>query len=411
LERCVAVFWATARSLASASWAVAVVVLFHLASSSSAFASEADDVERAEDALEAAMLETMGISENERDETTSVTAISLGEHAVYGDLWVAHMEHDYNKTIAVYVRQPNGNLGKPLAQRSTYLGLTDGEAINVGISKDVYFTISATAGTLNCDTEVYRFDGEEVSSWTSYHDRCWYSGVVRDLNEDDIDELLFVHEGPTAFHRRSRVFQFSAELAYWSGSKFVMVHPSAPQDGFVERNADAALVGRMVEADLWVDAALLAAELSDQAHDDVSFRWWSALIKEIASLRIDNVSWSEVPFLSAVFAGDYALAFDMMRANFPEMAFSPEGPLIVGTTSEGMFDHVRDEVTEYLLDHTERAMAVRSDNPHILAVRALAMALDSPDDATAALGALERAVALAPQLDWLRQAQSFLRGQ
>ena len=408
MERCVAVFWATARPLASARWAVAVVVLFHLASGSSAFASEADDVGRAEDALEAAMLETMGITENGRDETTSITAISLGEHAVYGDLWVAHGAHNYEAIIAVFARSFNGDWGESLARSpsdhySIWVGM---EKINVGPSKDVYFAIRGPAGVRNCDITTYRFDGEQLSRSVSHHSHCDDSHIVQDLNGDGIDEMLMV-SGIPVFHRFDGVFDFSAELAYWNGSNFVMVYPS-PGDELVEQNVDAALVRRMVEADLWVDASLLSVELSAQTPDDVSLRWSSFLIEKIASLNTDSVSLSQMPFLSTVFAGDYALAFEMMRANFPEVAFSPDGPLVVGTTSEGMFDHLRDSVAEYLLDHTKRAVAVRPDDPHIHAVRALALALDSPDDTTAALDALERAAALAPQVEWLRQAPALL---
>lgn len=382
---------------------VAVAIAFHLAGGSSAFASEADDGE----ALEAAMLKLMGVGEDERNEMTSVSVLRFGEHTVYGDLWIAHGGHNYEEIIAVFARSSNGDWGEPLARLScdhfsSRVGITP---INVGPAKSVYFYTTAPAGVRNCDVEVYGFDGEEIFDMLFHHSHCGNSEIVEDLDGDGIDELLLVNHFPV-FHPLAGVFRYSAELAYWNGSDFVMIEPS-PDDETVVRNPDAALVGRMVEADLWIDASLLSAELSARAPGDVSLRWSSFLIERIASLNTDNVSWSDMPFLSTVFAGDYAMAFEMMRANFPEVAFSPEGPLIVGTASDGMGG----DVAEYLLDYTERALEVRPDDPHVHAVRALALAVDSPDDATAALGALERAVALAPDVEWLRQALSFLQGQ
>lgn len=409
LRQCIAMVGSIVQTTTSAQWAVVIITVSYLVGVSSAFASEADHVEAVEGALEAAMLNAMGVDEDERDETTGVSVLELGEHTAYGDLWVAHGSHDYEATIAVFARSSNGDWGEPLARSSGYyssswVGVT---TINVGQVENIYFLITVPAGVRYCDTQVYGFDGEEIFEVLSHYSHCSNSEIVQDLDGDSVDEMLLVNSIPV-FHQLDGVFRHSAELAYWNGSNFVIVHPS-PDDELVEQNIDAALVRRMVEADLWVDASLLSAELSAQVPDDVSLRWSSVLIKRIASLNTDNVSWSQMPFLSTVFAGDYALAFEMMRANFPEMAFSPEGPLTVGSTPDGKRDYVRDDVAEHLLDHTGRALTVRPDDPDIHAVRALALSVVSPDDGTATLAALDRAAALAPGIEWLRSAQSFLR--
>ena len=404
LERCVAVVWAITYPLASAPWAVALVVVFYLASAGAVFASDGDRVETMDNALEAAMLRTMGVGEDQRDETTSITTISLGEHAVHGDLWVAHGAHDYEAIVAVFARSSNGDWGEPIS-RSSHGRSVRVTAINVGLAENVYFFITILAGVRNCDIEVFGFDGKEIFDVLFYQSHCSNSEIAQDLNGDGIDEMLLVDSFPV-FHRLDGVFQYSAELAYWNGSSFVVVRPSLDEE-FVGQNADAALVRRMIEADLWIDASQLSTKLSARARNDVSLRWLSILIERIASLNTDSVSWSSVPLLSAVLGGDYARAFEMMRANVPNMAFSAEGPLIVETTSDGLGG----DVTDYLFDYTERALEVRPDDPHIHAVRALALAVDSPDDKTAGVGALERAVSLAPDVEWLRQAQSFLQGR
>ena len=388
----------------------ALVIVVYLAYAGSAWHNGDEDVEAIVNVLETEVLEAIALGEDYDDETTNVTTFPLGEHAVYGDLWVAYGLHDegeyeYNIVFALYARPPGEDRGEPLTSWYNHPDLlahdmraVKATPINVGPTKDVMFAISGSVAVRNCDAMAYRFDGEKMYEWISHTGHCTNREIVNDLNGDGIDELLFFHQ--TSNFRSASTYEHSAELAYWNGMSFVLVHESSIRDDFVRKNAEADLALRMIEADLWVDAAHLSKKLSNETPDDVGLRWWSVLIEEIASRRIDNVSYAEGPFLATVFTGNYAGAFEMMRAHSPEAAFSQESPLLVG-----IHRFLHDEVVEYLLDYTERALTVRPDDPHIFAVRALALALDGPEERAAALGALARAAELAPDVEWLRQAR------
>ena len=77
-----------------------------------------------------------------------------------------------------------------------------------------------------------------------------------------------------------------------------------------------------------------------------------------------------------MFAGEYGAAADLMRALEPAQAFALDGPLIAGTAAEQDLS----TMAVQLLDYTERALAVAPDRADIHAVRALGLALASPDD-------------------------------
>ena len=103
-------------------------------------------------------------------------------------------------------------------------------------------------------------------------------------------------------------------------------------------------------------------------------------------------------------AGEYGQAFALLHAYAPAEAFALDGPLLRGTVAES--DLTTTAVT--ILAYTERALGVRPDDPAIHAVRALGLALASPDDLERARAAIARALALAPDDGFLQEAQAFL---
>lgn len=120
--------------------------------------------------------------------------------------------------------------------------------------------------------------------------------------------------------------------------------------------------GRLAEADLWREAA----ETARLASADRELRWLSILVNRTAAARLDHAGSSSQPLLTHVLAGEYGPALDLMRAG---------GPLIADTEAEWSA-----RVSGYLLDYTGRALEVRSGDAAIHAVRALGLALESPDD-------------------------------
>ena len=378
---------------------------------SSAFAAEPEEVDPARDTLSSTMLRTMGVPLSERDETTWVEVFPLGMHEVYGDLWAAYASHGYELFVALFARLRSGAWSKPLAQlheTCCATGFVRGSPINIGPSEEVWFTVFWIEGAHAGQMVTFHFDGERLkeSGMLSSGGSSPDIGEIVDLNGDGVDEVLFLDKSPYVFAYASNVAEISARLAYWNGEKFVMVHPSKiPEGASTIRQEDADLVRRLADADLWVEAASLASVLAAQASDDVALRWWTVLIRKIASMKADHAAQSGQPLLTAVFAGDYAKAFELMRAHPPAAVFSPEGPLLAGTAAEGLHE----TMAHYLLAYTGRALSIRPVDPSIHAVLALALAFNSPGDLTAAREAMDRAVALAPAVEYLRQAQAHLR--
>ena len=100
---------------------------------------------------------------------------------------------------------------------------------------------------------------------------------------------------------------------------------------------------------------------------------------------------SAYPLINEVFYGDYARAVGYMRAYQAADLFRIDSPLIIGTVAEGWTENLG----EYLVNHTGRALAVVPDRAEIYFVRAWGKFLVNPDDPT--IGAdLERAARLQP---------------
>ena len=390
---------------------VALAMVLLLLCGSGAFAAEPGEVEPARDTLSSTMLRTMGVPLSERDETTWVEVFPLGMHEVYGDLWAAYASHDDEVFVALFARLRGGAWSKPLARwhdTCCPTGFVEGVPINIGPSEEVWFTVFGIEGAHAGQMLTFHFDGERLKESGMLSDGGASSniGEIVDLNGDGVDEVLFLDTDPYVFVYAANVAEISARLVYWNGEKFVMVHPSeSPEGASTARQEDADLVRRLVDADLWVEAASLASVLAAQASDDMALRWWAVLIRKVASMRADHAAQSGQPLLTAVFAGDYAKAFELMRAHPPAAVFSPESPLLAGTVAEGLHE----TMAYYLLDYAGRALSMRPYDPFIHAVLALALAFNSPGDLTAARDAMDRAVALAPAVEYLRQAQAHLR--
>ena len=110
------------------------------------------------------------------------------------------------------------------------------------------------------------------------------------------------------------------------------------------------------------------------------------------------------PLLTLVFAGEFGAAADLMRALEPAQAFALDGPLIAGTAAEQDLS----TMAVQLLDYTERALAVAPDRADIHAVRALGLALASPDDLSDAQSAMAQAATLAPDDAFIQASRDFL---
>ena len=257
----------------------------------------------------------------------------------------------------------------------------------------------AHAGTL----DVIRFDGglETVLSHISSRPDA---GEITDLDGDGLPEFVLNASNPFVFCYACAVEEYAVELYRWDGAALSRVALAVPAGLAPGAAADAARVVSLAQADLWREAAALAVRTASEAPDDDGLRWLSILVNQTAAARLGHAGSPGQPLLTNVLAGEYAAGLDLMRAHPPAEAFALDGPLIVGTAAETDITTMAVE----MLDYSERALAQRPDDAAIHAVRALGLALASPDDLDQAREAAARAQELAPADEFLQQASAFL---
>ena len=258
----------------------------------------------------------------------------------------------------------------------------------------------AHAGTL----DVIRFDGSRLSTALSHISSRPNAGTITDLDGDGVPEFVLNASNPYVFCYACAVEEHAVDLYRWDGAALRRVALAVPAGLAPGVAADAGRVVALAGADLWREAAALAVQTASGTPDDDSLRWLSILVNQLAAARLGHAGSPGQPLLTNVLAGEYAAALDVMRAHPPAEAFALDGPLIVGTAAETNITTMA--VT--ILDYSERALAQRPDDASIHAVRALGLALASPDDLGQAREAAARALDLAPADEFLEQVSAFL---
>ena len=217
-------------------------------------------------------------------------------------------------------------------------------------------------------------------------------------------EFVLNASNPYVFCYACAVEEHTVLIYRWDGTGLSSVELAVPAGLAPEATADAGRVVALAQADLWREAAALAIRTASGTPDEDGLRWLSILVNQMAAARLGHAGSPGQPLLTNVLAGEYAAALDLMRAHAPAEAFALDGPLIVGTAAET--DITTMAVT--ILDYSERALVERPDDAAIHALRALGLALASPDDLDQAREAAARALELAPADEFLQQASAFL---
>ena len=255
----------------------------------------------------------------------------------------------------------------------------------------------AHAGTL----DVIGFDGEALHTEISAITQRQYLSEFPDLDGDGLLEVALNDSDPYIFCYACATELKRVALYRWTGEQLERVELRTPpdlSDDRIER------VVTLAKADLWREAAAAAVDASRALPESAEVRWLSILINRTAVERLNYGGASGQPLLTHVFAGEYGAAADLMRALEPAQAFALDGPLIAGTAAEQDLS----TLAVQLLDYTERALAVAPERADIHAVRALGLALASPDDLGAARSALTEAARLAPDDEFLQASREFL---
>ena len=261
----------------------------------------------------------------------------------------------------------------------------------------------AHAGTL----DVIGFDGRSLSTALSWVSARPNAGEIVDLDGDGLLEVVLDESDPYIFCYACAT-ELKQEAVYrWIGAGLGRVELRAPPVAPRDQSAEGVQrIVSLVAADLWREAAAGATALSEQSPLSQGTRWFSILTNRIAAARLAHAGSPGQPLLTRVFAGEYAAALELMRALGPAEAFAVDGPLIVGTAAEEDLA----TMAVHLLDFTSRALAVAPERADVHTVRALGLALASPDDLSGAVSAMADATALAPDDAFLRASRDFLQG-
>ena len=224
-------------------------------------------------------------------------------------------------------------------------------------------------------------------------------GYVTDLNGDGLNEVVIRRFEYYIFCYACEVYYPFYEVYTWQNDDLVLLaisdltgrYQGSP---FAELNRKAVA---FAQADLWAEAlhaindAVAQAGAADPPTTAGSLRWNQRLIRMIHDAHLKAIETSAYPLINEVFYGDYARAVDRMHAYQAADLFRTDSPLIVGTVAEGWTENLG----EYLVNHTGRALAVVPDRAEIYFVGAWGKFLVNPDDP--AIGAdLERAARLQP---------------
>jgi peptidoglycan/xylan/chitin deacetylase (PgdA/CDA1 family) len=381
----------------------------------------AAEIEQLRADLEAAVLAE--IAEEFGEHGLTARAIDLGPDSAEGSYWAVmtngpqpvYLDDDdepvnFFHIVAAYRLDPDGSWSPELAhveietapQRTGDVDVTDAPDGSAWIV--VRGPTGAHAGTL----DVIRFDPADGSLETviSRISSRPNAGEITDLDGDGIPEFVLNTSNPYVFCYACAVEEHSVAIHRWDGASLTEVRLEAPPGLAGDVETAARRVVSLAEADLWRQAAALAVATSRRTPRDEGVRWLSILVNHTAAQRLAHAGSPGQPLLTNVLAGEYATALDLMRAHEPQVAFALDGPLIQDTAAE--LDLATMAVT--VLDYTERALGQRPDEAAIHAVRALGLALASPDDLERARQAARRAAELAPGDTFLQQVVSFLGG-
>lgn len=309
---------------------------------------------------------------------------------------------DFRHFAAVYARSAGGawrevdRLEIESAPQRTQV-----EVLTTGWEASAWIAVRGGSGAHARTLDVIGFDGTSVSTALSRITQGRYPSEFLDLDGDGMLEVVLDDSDPDSFCSACATKLQRVALYRWTGSQLERVELRAPTD---QSNTQVARAVALAKADLWREAAAAAVEASRTLPHSVDVRWLSILVNRTAAARMNYGRVSGQPLLTQVFAGEYAAAADLMRALEPAQAFALDGPLIAGTAAEQDLS----TMAVQLLDYTERGLAVAPERAEIHTVRALGLALASPDDLDAARAALAEAATLAPDDAFVQASRLFL---
>ena len=355
------------------------------------------------------------------DNDLEVRAIDLGIEDTEGSYWAVitdgpqplYLDDDgdpvnFFHIVALYRLNPDGSWSREIARLEIDTAPQRTGDTDLARAPDgaAWIMIRAGTGAHAGTLDVIRFDPASGSLATvlSHISSRPNAGEITDLDGDGVPEFVLNTSNPYVFCYACAVEEHSVAIYRWDGSALVEVPLRVTPGLSGDIGTAASRVVALAEADLWRQAAALAVATARRAPRNDDMRWLSILVNQTAAQRLAHAGSPGQPLLTNVLAGEYTAALDLMRAHAPAAVFALDGPLVDGTAA--VADLATMAVT--ILDYTERALAQRPDEAAIHAVRALGLALASPDDLEGASAAAARAAEFAPGDAFLQQAASYL---
>lgn len=274
---------------------------------------------------------------------------------------------------------------------------------------EIWIQIEGGMGAHGGGYYLFRFDGQSLQRELAASSPSPGVGRIEDLNGDSVNEVVLDRSDPYIFCYACGVYYPFYQVYTWQNDKLVAL---AISDLTTDQNTPFADLNQQAvafaQADLWsealaaINAAVAQAGAADPPTAAGSLRWNQRLIQLIHDAQRDAVATSAYPLINHVFYGDYASAVDLMRSYAPSDVFNAASPLITGTVAEGW----QSELSAYLRNATERALAVAPDRAEIYFIQAWGRFLANPSDP--AIGDdLQRAATLAPDDRFFAEAATW----
>lgn len=330
------------------------------------------------------------------------------------DLWAAvtsgpgvwELDATARHVAAIYERREAGSWVEvavlPLESEPTYadIQVVPAPAAEGASWLAVYGSTGAHAGTF----ELVHYNGVTLSSALWWFSPSPTAATVADLDEDGYAEIVLNATDPY-------VYCYACDVRAWSEIiyRWVDGEPVAVNIGIIESAGQRVhdlteQAARYVEADLWRRARSTMQLALDAAPDDEDVWWLALTIGRTADARLQEAGADAQPLTTAVLAGEYGLAVDLMSDLRPVEVYDADGPLLAGTVAQ----ESPDVMGAYLVDYATRALEVEPTLDEAYAVRSLGRLLVDPEDLAGALMDMDTALSIDPADRFYQQARAFL---
>ena len=248
----------------------------------------------------------------------------------------------------------------------------------------VWLTVDGGAGAHSGTFQVLSFDGRTLHLELASSAASPGAGFIADVNQDGQNDVVFNATDPYIFCYACGVRHPYFQVHTWLDGALAQIELSGlmtGQRGTPSGQANSAAV-ELAQAGLWrdaltkIDEAVAMAGGDDPPTPAGSLRWNQALIRLNRDAHVQAVQDSAYPLLNHVFHGDYAAAVGLMHRHSLEQIFRADTPLVIGTAAEDW----QPELSGYLLESADAALAVQPELAPAYFVRAWARYLADPAD-------------------------------